>query len=1339
MHILKSLLFSCVCFGPWCLNAQLLINEGCNRNGSLVVDENGDFEDWLELYNAGPDAIDLTGYALTDTLTEPFKWLLPEVIIPANEHVLIFTSGKDRKPLIISDHWEQPVSDAAVWKYIIPTSTIPDWTSVGFNDDSWMSSLSSIGYGDDDDFTVVPNGTVSVYMRHTFDVPDVTQIHEALLSMDFDDGFVAYLNGHVIAMYGFGAGFPAFDALSGADHESAMYGGGVPENFLISADSIAAWLLPGENTLAVEVHNVSTTSSDLTARPFFSLAILVPDIIWTDVLPWWFNLTPTSSNFHTNFKISNTGETIYLTAPDGTFADSMFIGVEDADHSVGRETDGAPAIGIFITPTPDAPNSGALYEGYTTGTVGFSLEPGFYSGEQIVAATIPVGTIGHYTINGETPTISSPIYTAPITIDATTVLRIRIFDESGTLLPGETFTNTYFIDESITLPVISLSTNDENLYGPEGIFENWWTDWKKPGHIEYFENTGLHAFEQDCGFKVDGGAGGSRGNEQKSMRIEPNNAAFGEGEIHYPLIPRRSHIETYETFYLRNGSNMHNVLPYKDAFMMRTTEGTYNEHMSYTPVVVFINGEYWGYYELRNKLDDGHFEHAKGIEKDSLDLISVSYWYGLELRAVDGSIEDFVNMRNYLGYYPTPEDSAFYAIADSILDVKQFTDYIIAETWFGNLDWPYNNIKAFQDRGGDGRWKYCVIDAELALGIGAWSDANLNLIPGLFSTQQYIEPLATLLQNPIYRDYFVNRYADLMNTTFLPERTLAMEDSMYAEVLPEMPRQLQRWGYGPVADQMATFENYRSALRSDFEVRSNNVRNHIRNGFELEKKVNITLDVYPPGAGYIKISTIYIDEMPWTGVYFDGVPVQVTAYPNPGYTFENWYSNPFIDDVFNPVFKENITLNTTFTASFSGAPVDVDVTVSEINYHAEATVDAGNWVELWNNTPAPVDVSLWKFRDNNFLHLFTIPEGTILEPDARLVLVEDSMRFLALHPDVTNYLGNLNFGLANFGEELFLFDRRDSLRLNFMYGDDLPWPVGADGHGRTLERRSPDLPVEAPGSWFDGCIGGSPGIPYTPCEGPVIFSEINYHPSDDLNTGDWVELRNISASAVDISGWIFMDDSIGADHTFIIPEGTWIEPFAHRVLAQDGMALLTEFPDLMHVDSSFNFNLSNSGEWIRMYNADSILVLSVDYDDDAPWSAVADGAGYTLELIDSLGIMNDADNWVSICYGGSPDAYVSEPCIDPVHIEEVIGDASLWVTPNPAENYAHIMLKTETGCTLNIAIYAITGNQVSTLPALQFDAGEHSIPIEISALPAGIYSIVASSDEQQISTQLIKQ
>ena len=1325
---------------PIILHGQIVINEGSSRNGTILVDEDGDYEDWIELYNTGAAAASLSGYTLTDDINVPAKWAFPDMSMPAGGFTVVFASGKDRKPATIIDHWEQPIAETTVWKYLLPDAATPStWIQPGFDDTAWSEGLSSIGFGDGDDATTVPVGTRTVYMRHTFTVADTAEIGEALLSMDFDDGFVAYLNGHVIAMYGFAAGSPAYNALSDADHEAAMYAGGVPENFTITEDSVKSWIIEGNNVLAVEVHNVSPGSSDLTARPFLSIGVKVPDIVWSDILPWWFTIAPVSVSLHTNFKIDGLGEMIYLIDAAGTPTDSMFIYVEDADHSVGRETDGAAAIGIFITPTPGASNGGAVYAGYTEGIVTFSLDAGFYSGEQTVAVTAPAGTAAHYTINGAVPTGADPLLTGPVTISANTVLRVRLFDTAGLLLPGRIFTNTYFIDEEIALPVISISTNEENLYGVTGIFDNWWTDWKKLCYIEYFDTAGVNQFEQNSGFKVDGGAGGSRANAQKSMRIEPDNSAYGDGVLHYPLIPRRWYVDAYETFYLRNGSNMHNVLPYKDAFMMRTSEGTYNEHMAYTPVVAFINGEYWGYYELRNKLDDGHFLHTKEIEKDSLDLMSVSYWYGLILRAVDGSTDDFIAMREYLGYYPTPGDSAFYYIADSLLNLQNFTDYIIAETWFANLDWPYNNIKAWRDRGGDKKWNYAIIDCELGLGEGAWSDVNTNLIPGLFNTQQYIEPLAALLQNPIYHDYFVNRYADLMNTTFLPERTLAMEDSMYTEMYPEFSRQLEKWGWGPVASQLATFEDYRVSLRNDFELRSNKVRTHIKNGFDLNGKVEITLDAYPPGAGYIKISTIYIDEMPWTGVYFDGVPVQITAFPNTGYTFDHWGDSEFIDDVLSAVFKENITTNTTFTAYFTGAPAVEEITVAEISYHTEPSVDAGNWIELLNHGTASVDISLWKIKDSDPLHIYIIPEGTILEPGARCVIAEDMMKFTSLHPEIDNVNGPLGFGLSNLGEEIFVFDRRDSLRIHLVYGDDLPWPVGADGHGRTLERLSPAAPIDLPESWFDGCIGGSPGEPYTPCNDAIVFSEINYNSHDDWNTGDWIELRNISGDAVDISGWTFMDDSTGVDHTYVIPEGTILEPAANRVLAQSADLFMAVHPDISNVDTSFSFNLGEGGEWIRMYDANGILVMSVDFNDVAPWPSVADGAGYTLELLDSSAVMNNGANWTSICYGGSPGTYAVVPCSgEPVSIHDAEQDM-IAIVPNPVVDIATLVIVTTEPADLAIEVYNTNGVAVLSFSRFVNQAGEYRFMLPVQDLPSGVYHAAVSTSAGRLSMAFVKQ
>ena len=1316
---------------------QLVINEGTNKNASLLIDEDGDYESWIEIYNNGPSTINLNNYGLSDDSLELFKWQFPNINLDPSAFLIVYVSGKDRKPESTIDHWEQPVNEEVLWRYLVPNASTPaSWINPGYDDALWNTGEASVGYGDGDDNSMVAPGTRTVYLRYEFTIDDTSKIVNALLSIDYDDGFIAYLNGHVIALNGFDAGSPLYNTFSGVDHEAAMYGGGVPENFILNEDSVKSWINNGINTLAVEVHNASAASSDLTAKPFLSFAVKDETILWLEELPAWFPTIGISSNLHTNFKINSEGETIYLTNVSGVSEDELFVGILDPDYSVGCISDGSPTTGIFTSPTPGTSNSGTVYDGYVETVAGFSLNAGFYDEEQTVLITAPPGSEIHFTLNGEIPIASDPIYTGPLPIDATTVVKARIFDPFTLLLPGKVSTNTYFIGENITVPVFSITTNEDNLYGADGIFDNWGTDWKKPAYIEYFDSLHYNAFEQNVAVKVDGGAGGSRSLEQKSMRIETDHNAFGDGTLHYPLIDRKWYVGDYETFYLRNGSNMSNTLPYKDAFMVRTTEGTYNEHMAYEPVVVFINGEYWGFYELREKLDEGHFDHAKGIDKSNLDLLTMSYWYGLILRTLSGSDTDFVEMRNYLGAYPTPEDPDFYSIANSILDLNNFTDYIIAETWFANYDWPYNNIKVWRDRGGDNKWKYAIIDVELGLGIGGWSDASSNLTGGLFYTQEYIEPLANLLKNPIYHDYFVNRYADLMNSTFLPERTLAMEDTIFDGMIPELTRQLMRWGYGPLGAQLSTFYDYRDALRGDFEVRSDYVRNQIDNEFGLDGQVSITLNCSPPEAGRIKISTLRIFDTPWTGIYFDGVPVQITAEPNTGYTFSHWGENEFISDTLIASFLNNISEDANFTAYFTGAAAPEMITVNEVNYHSEATVDAGNWIELFNYGATTVNLSGWKIKDGNPIDTYILPENLILAPGERYVIASDLIRFQNMHPEILNVTGPLGFGLDNTIETISLYNIQEELKLEFTYADDLPWPGGADGQGRTMELNDPAGDLNDPANWFDGCIGGSPGLPYTPCEDAVIFSEINYHSGGVFASDDWVELRNVSEEAINIGGWKFMDDSIGISHEFLIPAGRILDPHSNWVLAQNGSDFSSEYPSISNFDSSFNFDLGNGGEWIRMYDQTGKLSLSVNYRDTSPWPFEADGGGYTVELIDSLGLMNSGYNWISICPGGSPGRYAAEPCADEIENTDALSGLSMY--PNPAHDYLQITVNSTEKNNFSLNLLSIDGKYITN-----FYKGNSSSTttynFNIHNLPSGIYFIELISGSDPIVEKFIKQ
>jgi hypothetical protein len=258
---------------------------------------------------------------------------------------------------------------------------------------------------------------------------------------------------------------------------------------------------------------------------------------------------------------------------------------------------------------------------------------------QVTLSTTSATSQIRYTTDGQTPRPPPPSTPGPSPLSSTLVLKAIGFS-TGSKLPSQAATATYILEPNATnAAILSISGEYADFFGPNGLIPNWSSDQKKPCYIEFFEPT-THALvvSQKSGIKVDGGAGGSRSQPQTSFRVEPDNNLFGEGNIQHQLIPSIER-SSYETFYIRNGSNQYMYYPCKDA--IETTvlaKGTQNNHSAYTPVNVYINGEYRGYYELREKQDADYFKQHYDISKNDLELLSLSYWYNLELRAVEGRV-----------------------------------------------------------------------------------------------------------------------------------------------------------------------------------------------------------------------------------------------------------------------------------------------------------------------------------------------------------------------------------------------------------------------------------------------------------------------------------------------------------------------------------------------------------------------------------------------------------------------------------------------------------------------------------------------------------------------------
>ena len=245
---------------------DIRINEVSSSN-SMFYDEDGDTPDWIELYNPGADEVLLNNWSLSDVENDNNPWTFPDISLDADEYLLIWASDKDRSNI---NFIRTLINEGDSFKFIIPDENTPlEWINNGFDDSSWNSGNSGFGYSDNDDNTVVPAGTLSVFVRKNFSIQDVSTINNLILDVDYDDAFVAYINGVEVARANITGVPPAYnsDGLY-VDHEAQIYNGGIPDRFDI-ANAIPL-LINGDNVLSIQVHNVSQTSSDMTLIPFLS-------------------------------------------------------------------------------------------------------------------------------------------------------------------------------------------------------------------------------------------------------------------------------------------------------------------------------------------------------------------------------------------------------------------------------------------------------------------------------------------------------------------------------------------------------------------------------------------------------------------------------------------------------------------------------------------------------------------------------------------------------------------------------------------------------------------------------------------------------------------------------------------------------------------------------------------------------------------------------------------------------------------------------------------------------------------------------------------------------------
>ena len=762
----------------------------------------------------------------------------------------------------------------------------------------------------------------------------------------------------------------------------------------------------------VELHNNGTEAvslqgwglSDSVAQPFkwtFGAVTIQPGqylVVWASG-----KNRPNGPQVHTSWSISSNGEPVLLTQAGGARADEYSSLVIARDSSLGRKPDGTGPLHFFTSPTPGASNttSGTIVE--VLAQPSFSVAGGMYTAAVTVGITSSVsgGTI-RYTLDGSDPTESSPAYTGPVTLSSRigqanvlsaiptnyldpgppyyegwqapagevfkiNVLRARVFRAGA--VPSRITTRSYLVDPQgaarYPFPVVSVSTTPANLFDSSlGIYvpDNYYNEgsaWERPGHVEFYEQGGALAFEGEIGMRIHGNTTVNR--PRKALRIYSRNPV-GASTFAHRLFPEKD-VDGYDTFLLRASGNDWGQTIFRDALVSDIASPTGIDRMSTRPAVVFIDGEYWGIHNVRDRIDEGYHFHHYGLGEN--DYTQLEIWSGatpssapIHDRGNPAMLSDYEDILTRAAANEFA-GAAGYASLEDRIDVGNFIDYSIHQIWCGNTDWPGNNVRLWRkvvpDRSAgapprhDGRWRWILYDADFALALNfsyvpGWNSsasasaqydslAHATATSGAYWSNNEIGTrlLRKCLDNATFRARFVSRACDLLNTTLSAAGATARLDAFSALYAPGMTEHVARWR------QPANWQGEVARVRSYLQARPTAMFGHIVNKFGHAGTSPLTVSVDDPSEGVVQVNSIVLDAgtagvasapYPWTGTYVRGVPVTLTARPREGHRFVGWSDSAGAAgvDPAAPVVQVMLTGARTIAASFepAGCATDLD-------------------------------------------------------------------------------------------------------------------------------------------------------------------------------------------------------------------------------------------------------------------------------------------------------------------------------------------------------------------------------------------------------------------------------
>ncbi len=886
-------------------------------------------------------------------------------------------------------------------------------------------------------------------------------------------------------------------------------------------------------------------------------------IIWAD---------GRNSGLHTGFNLSSESEEIGLFSPMEELVDSVTYNQQYANISFGR-VGGAAGWAYFTEPTPGESNDGDSYPGISP-EVHFSLEGGFYNSALSITLSSdePAADI-RYTTDGSEPKAASMLFSGTLSVPVTTIVRARSFE--NTRLPGKITGHSYFINEQKhDLPVISVFTDPANLWDSQsGIYVNYEEDWERPCGIEYFAPQGDQVFSMNAGLQIFGGA--SRGAAQKSFAVF-SRSEYGDGPIEYSLLPGRE-TAVYNSFILRNSANdwyrSWRGTMFRDALMHNIVENQMDlDYQSYQPASIYLNGEYWGILNIRDKHNEDYCEIHYGIDHDSVDIIKNN-------DVISGNNTLYNEMINFLENHDLSVQEN-YESAASMIDIDEYINYMITEIYCCNIDWPANNHRLWRSEQDGGRWRWMLYDLDFGFNGFQWGPPSSNLFTIALNPDidDYVRtglkaPWATIVfrkltQNELFRKKFISAFITQVYTTYDPDRVVHIVDSLSANLVTEMPRHIARWAASGSIFNMQEWQQNIDGMRDFATERPYYALKQLQETFGLQSGSKVNVEIISEEGGKISLNKTPVSVSDFNAQYFTGLPLELVLTPASGYKFTEWVIEDPAEQEGQPLITRDNPLEITLEGDIritARLEREDEIPLLKINEimagNSTGIVDEkGNhddWIEIYNAGTKSVDLgglfmtdtlgkpAKWKIPS-------TAPGTTTVDPGGFILLWADD------EPD--EGVLHLGFKLDKSGEQVGLFKQ---IGEEMAVIDTLSFPALATDVSLA---RYPD----GTGPWivFDEATPGSgnfyvgeenffanamnPVIYPNPTTGYIRIGGIGNH---ELNYDDIIELTVLNASGRIIKyhkftsvGEVEMDLSGQASGLYLVKIKIGKQYFSRRVI-----------------------------------------------------------------------------------------------------------------------------------------------------------------------------------------------